>query len=96
MALFPEKENESNCTIEDTHKSELKQLQNELDQLNQKSAQTNSKLKEMNGNIEKLLEEIEKMVVILDCDKSPVLLLLGDNDHVTTFNVGLYLGSFYY
>lgn len=42
--------------------------------------------------IDKLLAGIDTLFRTIDCDNSPILLLLGDNTHVTMNNVMLYLG----
>ncbi|XP_021936294.1 coiled-coil domain-containing protein 63 isoform X3 [Zootermopsis nevadensis] len=49
------------------------------------------KLQECSAILEKLLQGIEHIFHLMRCDRAPVLFLLGDNKHVTAYNVMLYL-----
>ncbi|XP_046738263.1 coiled-coil domain-containing protein 63-like [Diprion similis] len=80
-----------------THRSEqqaqtLDRIAKQLEEQTSVAATAEKSLAECNDVIEKLLRGIEALFRAVRCDNSPILELLGDNSHVTTNNVMLYLG----
>ncbi|XP_046387056.1 coiled-coil domain-containing protein 63 [Ischnura elegans] len=70
----------------------LSELQDELKKCMDESQVAERKLQKCQNILNNLLEGIEALFAITHCDNTPILELLGDNTHVTTFNVMLYLG----
>ncbi|XP_071448156.1 outer dynein arm-docking complex subunit 1-like [Hetaerina americana] len=70
----------------------LSELQDEWKKCVDETKAAERKLQNCQSILDNLLEGIEALFNITHCDNTPILELLGDNTHVTTHNVMLYLG----
>ncbi|KAK2581933.1 hypothetical protein KPH14_002385 [Odynerus spinipes] len=70
----------------------LENISNQLEEQTNLADAAEEELAQCDDEMEKMLRGIEALFKAVRCDNTPILDLLGDNTHVTTSNVMLYLG----
>ncbi|PSN46817.1 hypothetical protein C0J52_11196 [Blattella germanica] len=70
----------------------LSRLRKTLEQKQDDAEAAEMKLADCNKVMNNLLDGIQHIFHMVRCDNAPILALLGDNAHVTSYNVMLYLG----
>lgn len=67
-------------------------LKAEVERATREADETGNDLKLCENNLATLLKGIEKLFVVVKCDNTPILELLGENANINNYNVLLYLG----
>ncbi|XP_050302473.1 outer dynein arm-docking complex subunit 1 [Anthonomus grandis grandis] len=73
--------------------STISSLQVDLDEATKKAEEDEQEVQKAADNLQKVLNGIEKVFEIVNCDKGPILKLLGENASINLFNVKIYLGT---
>nr|CAI5850234.1 unnamed protein product [Callosobruchus analis] len=71
----------------------LKSLQYDLETAEKKADEDKVKLEEAAEELRRVLDGIEEIFYMANCDRGPILDLLGNNSAINLFNVKIYLGT---
>nr|CAH7769616.1 unnamed protein product [Callosobruchus chinensis] len=71
----------------------LKSLQYDLETAEKKADEDKEKLEEAAEELRTVLDGIEEIFYMANCDRGPILDLLGNNSAINLFNVKIYLGT---
>ncbi|VEN61372.1 unnamed protein product [Callosobruchus maculatus] len=71
----------------------MKSLQYDLETAEKKAVEDKEKLEEAAEELRTVLDGIEEIFYMANCDRGPILDLLGNNSAINLFNVKIYLGT---